>query len=147
MKKATIGPHIVFCWLGMSICYLPSNSVFLQMYINNCVHTMFKIWYMILYYLLLRAVRIMQSFIYEKILQENYNYYPDRSFLKGIEENPALVLSNVHSRTSATDGPSFGSMGLSMNTTSLFRPSLYCVSWCFHWVSNLRSKPKSFVHY
>jgi len=63
---------------------------------------MFKIWYMILYYLLLRAVRIMQSFIYEKILQENYNYYPDRSFLKGIEENPALVLSNVHSRTSAT---------------------------------------------
>jgi hypothetical protein len=70
---------------------------------------MFKIWYiaMILYYLLLRAVHIMQGFIFEKILQENYNYYQDRSFLTGIEENP--VVSNVHNRTSAPDGPSSGS--------------------------------------
>jgi hypothetical protein len=27
-----------------------------------------------------------------------YNYSQDRSFLKGNEENPALVLSNVHNR-------------------------------------------------
>jgi hypothetical protein len=31
----------------------------------------------------------------------------------------ALVLSNVHNRTSARDGPMFGSMGPSMNTSSL----------------------------
>jgi hypothetical protein len=37
--------HMFFCWLGMSICYLPSNYVFLHMYINNCVYIMFKIWY------------------------------------------------------------------------------------------------------
>ncbi len=42
-----------------------------------------------------------------------------RSFLTGNEENPALVLSNVHNRTSARDGPMFGSMGPSMNTSSL----------------------------
>jgi hypothetical protein len=42
-----------------------------------------------------------------------------KSFLTGNEENPELVLSNVHNRTSARDGPMFGSMGLSMYTTSL----------------------------
>ena len=31
----------------------------------------------------------------------------------------ALVLSNVHNRTSARDGPMFGSKGPSMNTSSL----------------------------
>jgi hypothetical protein len=35
------------------------------------------------------------------------------------EDNPALVLSNVHNRTSARDVPMFGSMGPSMNTSSL----------------------------
>ncbi len=49
----------------------------------------------------------------------NYNYSQDRSFLTGNEENPALGLSNVHNRTSARDGPMFGSMGPSMNTSSL----------------------------
>jgi hypothetical protein len=49
----------------------------------------------------------------------NYNYSKDRSFLKGNEENPALVLSNVHNRTSARAGPMFGSKGPSMNTSSL----------------------------
>jgi hypothetical protein len=39
--------------------------------------------------------------------------------LTGNGENPALVLSNVHKGTSAPDGPSFGYIGLSMNTTSL----------------------------
>ncbi len=56
-------------------------------------------------------------------LRENavgdYNYFQDRSFLKGNEENPALVLSNVHNRTSARDGPMFGAKGPSMNTSSL----------------------------
>jgi hypothetical protein len=42
--------------------------------------------------------------------------------LTGNEKNPVLVLSNVHKRTSARDGPMFGSMGLSMYTTSLFPP-------------------------
>jgi hypothetical protein len=49
----------------------------------------------------------------------NYNYSQDRSFLKGNEENHALVLSNVHNRTSARDGSMFGSKGPSMNTSSL----------------------------
>jgi hypothetical protein len=49
----------------------------------------------------------------------NYNYSQGRSFLTGNEENPALVLSNVHNRTSARDGPMYGSMGPSMNTSSL----------------------------
>jgi hypothetical protein len=53
------------------------------------------------------------------MLQGNYNYSQDRSFLKGNEENPALVLSNVHNRTSARDGPMFGAKGPSMNTSSL----------------------------
>jgi hypothetical protein len=53
------------------------------------------------------------------MLLGNYNYSQDRSFLKGNEENPALVLSNVHNRTSARDGPMFGSKGPSMNTSSL----------------------------
>jgi hypothetical protein len=56
----------------------------------------------------------------EKLLG-NYNYSHGRSFLTGNEENPALVLSNVHNRTSARDGPMFGSMGPSMNTSSLLR--------------------------
>jgi hypothetical protein len=52
---------------------------------------MFKIWYMliILYYLLLCAVHMMQGFVYEKMLKGNYNYFHDRSFLTGNEENPA----------------------------------------------------------
>ncbi len=53
----------------------------------------------------------------------NYNYSQDRSFLKGNEEKPALVLPNVHNRTSARDGPMFGSKGPSMNTSSLFEVS------------------------
>jgi hypothetical protein len=56
---------------------------------------MFKIWYMpiILYYLFICAVHMMQGFVYEKMLKGNYNYSQDRSFLKGNEENPALVIS------------------------------------------------------
>jgi hypothetical protein len=82
---------------------------------------MFKVWYLsiILHYLLLCAVHTMQGFVYEKMLQGDYNYCQDRSFLKGNEENPALVLSNVTKRTSAPDGPSFSSIGLSMNTSSM----------------------------
>jgi hypothetical protein len=82
---------------------------------------MFKIWYMliILYYLFLCAVHMMQGFVYEKMLKGNYNYSQGRSILKGNEETPALVLSKVHNRTSARDGPMFGSMGTSMNTSSL----------------------------
>jgi hypothetical protein len=51
----------------------------------------------------------------------------DRSFLKGNEENPALVLSNVHNRTSARDGPMFGSKGPSMNTSSLDKKHIQTV--------------------
>ncbi len=50
----------------------------------------------IMYYLILCAVHMMQGFIYEKMLKGDYNYSQDRSFLKGNEENPVLVLSNVH---------------------------------------------------
>jgi hypothetical protein len=91
------------------------------MYIHNCVHIIFKIWYItiILYYFLLCAVHLIQGFINEKMLSEDYNYSQERSFLTGNEENPALVLSNVHKRTSARDGTMIGSMGLSMYTTSL----------------------------
>jgi hypothetical protein len=91
------------------------------MYIHNCVHIMFKIRYMIiiLSYLLLCAVHLMLDFVSEKRLLGNYNYSQGRSFLTGNEENPALVLSNVHNRTSARDGPMYGSMGPSMNTSSL----------------------------
>jgi hypothetical protein len=82
---------------------------------------MFKIWYIliILYYLFLCAVHMMQGFVYEKMLKGNYNYSQCSSFLKGNEENPALVLSKGHNRTSARDGPMFGSMGHSINTSSL----------------------------
>jgi hypothetical protein len=58
----------------------------------------------------------------------NYNYSQDRSFLKGNEENPALVLSNVHNRTSARDGPMFSAKGPSMNTSSLGVTNIeYCI--------------------
>jgi hypothetical protein len=49
----------------------------------------------------------------------NYNCSHDIRFITGNEENPALVLSNVHKRTSAPDCASFGSIGLSMYTTFL----------------------------
>jgi hypothetical protein len=57
------------------------------------------------------------------MLEGKCNYSQDRSFLKVNEENPALVLSKVHSRTSARDGPMFGSKGPSMNTSSLELPA------------------------
>jgi hypothetical protein len=53
------------------------------------------------------------------MLKGNCKYSQDKAFLTEKEENPALVLSNVHNRTSARDGPMFGSMGPSMNTSSL----------------------------
>jgi hypothetical protein len=62
---------------------------------------------------------MMQGFVYEKMMQGNQNYSQERSFLTENGENPALVLSNVHNRTSARDGPMLGSMGPSMNTSSL----------------------------
>jgi hypothetical protein len=62
---------------------------------------------------------MMQGFIYEKMLKGNYNYSQGRNFLKQNEENPALVFSKVHNRTSARDGPMFRSMGPSINTSSL----------------------------
>ncbi len=125
-KRAENDSPYCFSWLGMPIWYLFSISVLLYMYIHNCVHIMFKIWYItiILPYLLLCAVHLMQGFVSEKRLLGNYNYSQDRSFLTGNGENPALVLSNVHNRTSARDGPVFGSMGPSMNTSSLPRRAM-----------------------
>jgi hypothetical protein len=61
------------------------------------------------------------------MLQGNYNYSQDRSFLTENEENPALVLSNVHNNTSARDGPIFGYKGPSMNTSSLDIPCMFTV--------------------
>jgi hypothetical protein len=121
VKRAENDSPYCFFWLGMSICYLSSISVLLYMYIHNCVHIRFKIWYItiILSYFLLCAVHFMQGLVSEKRLVGNYNYSQGRSFLTGNEENPALILSNVHNRTSARDGPMFGSMGPSMNTSSL----------------------------
>ncbi len=98
------------------------NFCMTYMYIQNCVHIIFKIWYnsIIVSYFLLCAVHfLMQGFVYEKIPQGNQNYSQDRSFFTENEENPALVLSSVLNRTSARDGLIFGSMGLSMYTTSL----------------------------
>ncbi len=91
------------------------------MYIRNCVHIIFKIWYTNNYLVLFSTLccTLDAGFDYEKMLQGNYNYSQDRSFLTGNEENPALLLSNVHNRTSARDGPMFGYKGPSMNTTSL----------------------------
>jgi len=68
-------------------------------------HIMFKVWDMtiILSNLLLCAIHLMQGFVYEKRLQEN------RSFLT---ENPALVLSNGHKRTSARYCLMFGFISL-----------------------------------
>jgi hypothetical protein len=63
---------------------------------------------------------MMQGFVYEKMLRVNYNHSLGRSFLTRNEENPALVLSNVHNRTPAPNVPLFGSIGLSMYTTSLW---------------------------
>ncbi len=102
------------------------NFCITYMYIYNCVQIIFKkmVYYNYLVLFLLCAVHLMLGFIYEKMLQGNYNYSQDRSFLTGNEENPALLLSNVHNRTSARDGPMFGSMGLSMNTNSLLTPSI-----------------------
>ncbi len=93
--------------------YLYVHSQLSSHNIQNMVHII------ILYYFLLCEVHLMQGFIYEKVLQGNQNYSQDRSFLTVNEENPALILSNLHNRTSSRDGPIFGSKGLSMNTTSL----------------------------
>jgi hypothetical protein len=43
------------------------------MYIHNCVHIFFKIWYItiIFSYFLLFAVQWMQGFVYEKMLEGN----------------------------------------------------------------------------
>ncbi len=72
------------------------NFCIIYMYIHSCVHIIFKICYItiIFSYFLLCAVHWMQGFVYEKMLQGNYNYSQDRSFLTENEENPALVLAN-----------------------------------------------------
>jgi hypothetical protein len=57
---------------------------------------------------------MMQGSVYEKMLWGNHNYSQDRSFITANEENPALVLSNIHKRTSARDCLMFGFIGLSM---------------------------------
>jgi hypothetical protein len=50
------------------------NFCITYMYTHNCVHIMFKIWYItiILSYFLLCAVHLMQGFVYEKMLQGIY---------------------------------------------------------------------------
>ncbi len=62
-----------------------------------------------------------------------------------IPKNPALVLSNVHHRTSARDGPMFGSMGLSMYTTSLAGPVFRMVTLVGRgaWWGTPSSRPSS----
>ena len=45
VKKAENDSPCCFSWLGMSICYLASNFCITYMYIHNCVHIIFKIWY------------------------------------------------------------------------------------------------------
>ncbi len=89
------------------------------MCINNFVDIMFNTWYVmiILSYLIFCALHMMQSFVYEKMLKVNHNYPQGRGFVTENEENPVLVLSNVHN---ITCGPSFGTIGLSMYTTSLW---------------------------
>jgi hypothetical protein len=49
------------------------NFCITYMYIHNCVHIIFKIWYItiILSYFLLCAVHLMQGFVYEKMLEGN----------------------------------------------------------------------------
>jgi hypothetical protein len=69
----------------------------------------------------------------------NYNYSQGRSFLTGNEENPALLLSNVHNRTSARDGPMFGSMGHSMNTSSLMLLVLFFIMGSPVWRMDLEN--------
>jgi hypothetical protein len=83
----------------------------------------------------------------------NYNYSPDESFLTGNEENPALVLSNVHKIKSAPDCHSFGSVGLSTvyhllrySTLSLvlFYPYMYSVDAAVKgggWVEEIKKFP------
>jgi hypothetical protein len=91
--------------------------VYLQLSSHN-VQNLLHVYYLVLF-IFLHAVNVMQGFVYEKMLKGNYNYSQDRSFLKGNEENTALVLSNVLKRTSARDGPLFGSTGPFINTSSL----------------------------
>jgi hypothetical protein len=120
MKAENDSPYCL-SWLGMPICYFTSISSFLYISINNCVHIMFKIRYMtmIAYYLLLCAVHIRKC-------------CGGTIILPGKDENPALVLSNVHKRTSAPDCALFGSIGISMYTASLveFRTHSYIL---LHW--------------
>jgi hypothetical protein len=56
----------------------------------------------------------MQVFASEKMLYRKLELLSGKKLPNRNEENPALVLSNVHNRTSARDGPMFGSKGISM---------------------------------
>jgi hypothetical protein len=54
---------------------MASISVFLRMYTNNFVHTVFRIWYkaFLLSSLLFSATNMMQNFLCEALLQGIYN--------------------------------------------------------------------------
>ncbi len=111
-KLKVIPLTVMYSWLGMSICYLPSIFVFL--YMSNCVHhnvqNMVYDNYLVYFSVLSKWCRVFN----EKMLWGNYNYSQDRSLLTGNEENPTLVLSNIYKRTSARDCLMFGFIGLFM---------------------------------
>jgi hypothetical protein len=91
---------------------------------------MFKIWYMtiILPNLLFSAVHMMQVFVYEKMLRGTVITLRTEMSLSGNEKNPALLLSDVHKRTSTPDCPSFGSMERSVQDNPAVRvPSSFFI--------------------
>ncbi len=113
-SKLEMIPHIVFpgwecpCIICLQLLYS------FKIYIQNCVHIMFKIWYitMILYYLFSVLSTWSKVSFMRKCCRGTLITLRTEN-----EENPELVISNVHKRTSAPDGPSFGSM----YTTSLWQ--------------------------
>ncbi len=108
------GPSTVDCWnwFGMSLCYFASNFCSpLHVCQQLCSH---KVQNMVHNTLLLSVVRM------RKCCRGTMIKLRAEVFSQEMKEYPALVLPNVHKRTSAPDCPSLVSIGL--YTTSRWVP-------------------------
>ncbi len=87
----------------------------------NCVHILFKIWYMsfILSYLLFSAVHIMQGFVYEKMLYSGTRITLRTEVLSQEMKTPCISTFKRTQMKISPEYPSFGSIGLYVVTISL----------------------------
>ena len=131
MKKAENYSLYCFYWWKWPhvIClqflyYLYVNSQLCSLNIQNMVHDKYLVLFSFLCCPLDAGFHLWENAAGELEVLSGQKF-PHRN-----EENPALELSNVHNRTSARDGPMFGSMGPSMNTSSLglrTHATVYCI--------------------